>query len=122
MFKKYHLWILVLWLAPFFAGAASNQAVLLANHDTFPVMVNNTKLDEALGDDRPTPKDLAAPVMLDDIHCVMTDKTHLNFLADVFDYNGAIQSVGDLGLDFGAWFGTFAPFLWGFAMLKDAKD
>jgi hypothetical protein len=122
MFKKYHLWILVLWLAPFFAGAASNQAVLIANHDTFPVLVNNTKLANVLGDEDSTSKSDASPVMLDDVHCVMTDKTRLNFLADVFDFGGAIQSVGDLSLDFGAWFGAFAPFLWGFAVLKDVKD
>ena len=44
------LWIL---LAPFAVqgiGAASNQAVLIANHDKFPVMVNAVKLDEFTGE------------------------------------------------------------------------
>ncbi len=89
-----------------FTGAASNQLVLIANHDKFPVMVNALKLDEMRN---PSPSNfiaklLGAPApapavkvgddgMLDDIHCVMTDKTHLNFLADLFDMHDAIYSI-----------------------------
>ncbi len=54
--------------------------------------------------------------MLDDVHCVMTPQTHLNFLADVIDV-GSIESVGDLLIDLGSWSWPYAPFVWGTALL-----
>ena len=42
-------------------------------------------------------------LMTDETHCVMTSKTHLNWLADVFDFHQEIESVGDLLLGVGDW-------------------
>ena len=129
------LWIL---LAPFAVqgiGAASNQAVLIANHDKFPVMVNPVKLEELRplkhgGEDtvadivaaltgtkkpeyKPSPLVTIADEagMLDEIHCIMTSETHLNALADVFDMHDAIYSVGDFVLMLGEWMQGFCPFV-----------
>ena len=122
------LWVL---LAPWLiagAGAASNQAVLIANFDKFPVMVNAYRLEEMqapketpfeslitriLGE--PNPATSVSPLvtygMLDEVHCVMTSKTHLNFLADIFDLHDAIYSIGDFGLMLGEWLQTFCPYV-----------
>lgn len=51
-------------------------------------------------------------VMMDTTHCVMTDKTHLNLLADVLDFHDSLESVGDELLSLGAWLQTFCPFVW----------
>ena len=116
------LWIL---LAPYIVtglGAASNQAVLIANHDKFPVMVNAVKLDEFSGPkidivtvltgtpsaEKPKPTDAT---YIDDIHIVMTSDTHLNALADIFDFHSAIYSIGDFGLMLGEWMSGFCPFV-----------
>ena len=116
------LWIL---LAPYIVtglGAASNQAVLIANHDKFPVMVNAVKLDEYTGPkidivtvltgtpsaEKPKPTDAT---YIDDVHIVMTSDTHLNALADIFDFHSAIYSIGDFGLMLGEWMSGFCPFV-----------
>src|SRR5271166_714269 len=96
------LWILLLPVATIVTGAASNQAVLIANGDKFPVMVNPVKLDyfgkEHANDEakaKPSPHQeepkritrlVTLPdgtVMIDDVHCWMSKKTHLNFMADI---------------------------------------
>jgi hypothetical protein len=87
------LWMLLLPYLMIFTGTASNQAVLIANHDEFPVMVNPVKLAERFV----APEDVARLLstgMIDTVHCVMTKHTHLNVLADVFDL-GSIYSIGD---------------------------
>jgi hypothetical protein len=121
--RKIILAVLLLPYGLILGGAASNQLVLIANHDKFPVMVNSFKAKElsalqdakiaeiqAIADD---PTDfragLAAAVvevlkakkaegMMDDIHCIMTTKTRLNFLADVFNLKDATYSIGDFGI------------------------
>ena len=128
------LWIL---LAPYIVtglGAASNQAVLIANHDKFPVMVNAVKLDEYTGEpkidivtvltgkpsaEKPKPTDAA---YIDDVHIVMTDQTHLNFLADVFDMHEAIYSIGDFGLMLGEWMQSFCPMVFLALVFKKCWD
>jgi len=60
--------------------------------------------------------------MLDDVHCVMTSKTHLNFLADVFDLKEAIYSVGDFLLMLGEWLWSFVPIVWVTLILKKVWD
>ncbi len=107
--RETYLWVLLLPFALQFVGAASNQAVLIANHDKFPVMVNDTVRDIMQPD---------ANGLIDKEHCVMTAQTHLNFLADIFDFHTAWVSIGDLLLDLGAWLGTFCPFVWGFAVIR----
>jgi hypothetical protein len=80
------IWILALPLIFTFVGAASNQIVLVANHDKFPVMVNSRNVESHGGVDDEG--------MLDDIHCLMTDKTHLNYLADIFEFKTSIVGGG----------------------------
>jgi hypothetical protein len=96
------LWILLLPGALFFLGAASNQAVLIANHDKFPVLLNQQKTDKASAD---------GYGLIDDTHCLMTRQTHLNALADIFDFKEAIYSIGDLMMELAGWL-SFLPFVW----------
>lgn len=103
------LWILLLPYAIGFLGAASNQLVLNANGDTFPVRLNLAKAAKFAGEDAVTLPD--GTIMLDETHCLMTSKTHLNWLADIFDFHEDIESVGDLLLNFGGWLQTFCPFV-----------
>jgi len=101
------LWVLLLPYAFIFAGAASNQLVIIANHGKFPVRTNAVHALKWVDPENPLPDG-----MLDEVHCIMTDETHLNFLADIIDEHEAVKSVGDLALEFGEWSNTFAPFLY----------
>ena len=119
--------ILLLPYGVFGLGVLSNQAVLMANHDKFPVMLNARKLDKILSQnaEEDIQKILGPGVkievvtappnpdgMIDDVHCVMTKDTHLNALADVFDL-GSIYSIGDFTLYLGEWLMTWTPWVWG---------
>jgi len=127
------LWILLAPTALNWIGAASNQVVLYANHDTFPVSINPIKLQKFTGGEpSPDPTDPTGgrtiasgghvfvlpdgEVLMDETHCVMTEKTHLNWLADVFDFHDSIQSIGDLLLDLGDWTGSFALYVYIFVV------
>jgi uncharacterized protein DUF5317 len=88
------LWMLILPYALVFTGAASNQMVLIANHDEFPVMLNPVHLSHLIDSQEDIDR-VTATGMIDDTHCVMTKYTHLNALADVFDFHDAIYSIGD---------------------------
>jgi hypothetical protein len=123
--RKATLGIALLPTALFGLGAGSNQLVLFANHDKFPVMVNEMKTEQWRTSRELAIAEIVAEVnagkvpaeevpsaiaevatlqseiangMLDDTHCIMTSKTHLNFLADVFDLKTAIYSIGDFML------------------------
>lgn len=124
------LWILLAPVALQITGAASNQAVLIANHDKFPVMVNDTKLKEFMEVKEVAQAEHSLPFawqstepdgMIDDIHCVMTPKTHLNAMADIFDMHEAIYSIGDFILMLSGWLGGFAPFVWAFAVVDKLR-
>ena len=127
--RKTALWIVLLPLLFTYLGAASNQLVLNANSDTFPVRINATKIliaEKGETEELPNGDKLVGNVliladgtiMLDDTHCVMTDKTHLNFLADVIDLRGVgIESVGDIMLDLGDWSWNYAPLVWGLVVI-----
>jgi len=122
--KKTSLYILAIPVLFTFLGAASNQLVLIENHDTFPVMVNDRKLADMADHDKksveikfnqPNPAEKQdGTVYLDDVHVEMTSHTHLNFLADVFDLKDGIYSIGDFLLMLGEWLSAFAPFLFVF--------
>ena len=125
--RKTSLYILAIPVLFTFLGAASNQLVLVANHDSFPVMLNDKKLQEmtepreqkAINFNKPIPAfETGDTVMLDDVHCNMTSETHLNFLADVFDMHDAIYSIGDFSLMLGDWFWAFAPFVFVFDVAR----
>jgi Family of unknown function (DUF5317) len=101
------VWVLLLPLGVELAGVVSNQLVLIANSDKFPVMLNTHKMQSADVDG-----------MIDDTHCVMTSETHLNGMADILDFKDAIYSIGDLFIAFGQWLWSFAPFVWGALVLR----
>lgn len=120
--RKTSLWIVAVPMICFLLGALSNQTVLVANHDRFPVMINGYKqnqyqlylqkeLNECMAantsddSDGPDPQGECDKVefaleglkygYLDDTHVIMTSHTHLNFLADWFDRKDGIYSPGD---------------------------
>jgi hypothetical protein len=95
------LWLLLLPFAFQYAGIALNQAAVIANHDTMPVLVNQAK----------------ASHVPDDIHAVMDSQTRLKFLCDIFDARDAIYSLGDGFLFFGLWLEPYAFFLWALIMI-----
>ena len=128
--RRTSLYLLAIPVLFTFLGAASNQLVLLANHDTFPVLVNAKKLQEmtepreqkSINFNKPIPAfETGDTVMLDDVHCNMTSETHLNFLADVFDMKDAIYSIGDFSLMLGEWFWAFAPFVFVFDVTRKLR-
>jgi len=104
------VWILAIPLLIGVAGAASNQLVLIANHDKFPVMLNEHKRAAYEPDSNG---------MLDDEHVVMTSATHLNFLADYLDFKSEIESPGDLLLELADYLTPFAPLVWGVWLILD---
>lgn len=125
--RKTFLWVALLPLAFTYLGTLSNQVVLYANHDTFPVSINPVKLQVFTGGELGKNPETGKPeisggliielpdgtLMTDETHCVMTSKTHLNWLADVFDFHQEIESVGDLLLGVGDWLSGFAYYTWG---------
>ena len=117
--RKTALWILLSPLAIGFLGAASNQAVLIANHDTFPVNINLVKLKGHIDEQPIVLAD--GTVMIDDVHCMMSSKTHLNWLADEFDL-GSIYSVGDFGILLGEYLWGFAPLVWGVVIFEKLRS
>ena len=129
--RKTALWILLLPIVTFGVGAASNQVVLMANHDKFPVMINQKKIDKrnaainaaiAAGEvDADDVQLIGIDGMIDDTHCVMTPYTHLNALADVFDFKTAIYSVGDGLLYLGEWLSAFCMFIWGYVVVDKLR-
>ena len=110
LFFKAKLYVLAFPLFLIFLGAASNQAVIAANHDRFPVMVNSRSLDARGGAD--------SDGMMDTVHCTMTPSTHLNWLADWIDLQDAIYSPGDLLLMLGGWMMDYAPLVWALLMIQ----
>jgi hypothetical protein len=120
--RRTSLYLLAIPVLLTILGATSNQVVLMANHDRFPVLVNETKVQKFIGthDVQVGPNVITVPnpavtesdgtVMIDDTHCVMSSKTHLNFLADVFDL-GSIYSIGDFSLILGSYLWVYAPML-----------
>jgi hypothetical protein len=120
--RKTALWIIAVPLLCFFLGAASNQAVLVANHDKFPVMWNDAKVNlyrleatqaaEAGNEDAQIALALLEHGYLDDTHCLMTKRTRLNALADWIDLKSATYSPGDLLVELGETGMEYAPFIW----------
>ena len=129
--RKTFLYILAVPVLFTVLGAASNQLVLFVNNDTFPVMMNDAgvrrytaEVEAAKNDSDVDPSKIpdVEHGMMDQTHCFMTSKTHLNFLADVFDFGTAYYSVGDGLLYLGDWSWTFAPFVFLFAVTKRLKE
>ena len=139
LIKKVPYWYLIaIPLLATFLGAASNQAVLIANGDKFPVMYNNEKIHQScqthdalaatpfiallLGPQAPKliePKpakdeDLCqnGGKFLDDTHVIMDKDSHLKALADIFDMHDAVYSIGDFVLMLGEWMFDWASIAW----------
>jgi hypothetical protein len=124
--RKTSLYLLAVPMLFIFLGAVSNQVVLIANHDTFPVMVNDKKLTE-MSEPKTSQENQSFNsivtlkndvVMIDDVHCVMTSHTHLNMLADIFDMKDAIYSIGDFLLELGEWLSSFSIFVFLFDVVR----
>lgn len=115
--RKTALYIFLLPIAIGFTGMTLNQAVLYANNDTFPVRINEQKFERWMTDEDGVVHDPTilsdGTIMIDDVHCVMTDQTHLNFLADNFDLHRATVSVGDVLIMMGESGMGLAPYAWG---------
>lgn len=90
-------------------GAASNQVVLIANHAKFPVMVNAERAAKADQNE-----------MLDSEHCLMTHSTHLNALADIFQFGNETWSIGDIFLEAGVDLAPYSATVW-FVLILLAK-
>jgi hypothetical protein len=139
LLKKLPYWYLIaIPLLSLGLGAASNQAVLIANGDKFPVMVNAEKIHKACApaiDADPlsalirnimhteTAKDpdpnscTNGGVFLDGVHTIMQPKDHLKFLADIFDL-GSIYSIGDFGIILGSWMWDWSLSAWVVLVLR----
>jgi hypothetical protein len=128
--KKTKLWILAVPLALILVGSAANQAVLVANNDTFPVRENLvhvlTEAENApefiVMNDKLQQLDPDYPIMIDDTHCLMSPSTHLNWLADNFDLKDGIYSIGDFILLLGQWLWEYALIAWAVLVVKKLKD
>jgi len=114
------LWVLLAPYGIFGLGVASNQLVLIANHDAFPVMVNPVKL-AALLPEGVVILPQGQSQMIDEVHETMTPSTHLNILADIFDL-GSIYSLGDFGIMLGQWLMSWTPLVWGTLVIKKLYD
>lgn len=114
--RKTSLYILAVPALFFVLGMACNQAVLIANHDTFPVLENEYKVG--------TSKNITlsdGTVLTDPTHSVMTSRTRLNFLADVVDLGEGIWSIGDGFLALSQWSWQFAPYLYVFSVTNKLR-
>jgi hypothetical protein len=115
-------------------GTGSNQLVLVANHDRFPVMWNDYKvtqyvltLEETMaGRDQKAALQarfdkiaLLQQGFIDDTHVVMSRHTHLNFLADWLDFHSGTYSPGDMAIWLGSAITGYAYFLWAILMIGD---
>ena len=131
--RKTSLYLLAIPVLSIGIGAASNQLVLFANNDKFPVMWNDYKFAQydlmlhkvAAGKDKDAAEQAGFDIValeeygfIDDTHCIATNRTHLNFLADVFDMKSATYSVGDGLIELGEWLMAFAPFLFVFDVVR----
>jgi len=125
LFFKAKLYILAFPLLLIFTGAAMNQAVIAANHDKFPVMLNEHRAAKFIQNHKECFLGLVCvdvPAsddgMLDEVHCLMTPSTHLNFLADWIDLHHGMYSPGDLLLMLGDYLLDYAPLVWALLMIQ----
>jgi len=105
-FRRTYLYILAIPLLTIVLGIGLNEAVLIANHGSFPVMVN-AGITPSKGVWEGDP-----------FHMVMTPTTHMNPLADVFLFQGNVYSIGDGFIYVGYWLWSYAPLLWGFLAVR----
>jgi hypothetical protein len=130
--RKFPYWyLLVIPILLFGLGVASNQAVLVANHGKFPVMLNASWMSKMCTippapdtDDEETLAEYKAAVaaipasscrkggeMIDRTHSVMGPNSHLKALSDIFPLDG-IYSIGDGMIYLGEWLLEYTPLMW----------
>jgi hypothetical protein len=130
--RRFPYWyLLVIPVLLFGLGLASNQAVLVANHGKFPVMMNASWMNKFCSmpvapdtddeEDLASYRDYVASIpssscrkggeMIDQTHSVMGPNSHLKVLSDIFPL-GSIYSIGDGLLYLGLWLLDFTPFMW----------
>ena len=109
--RKTLLYILAVPFLSICLGVASNQVVLITNHDRFPVSVNIVKLHKFVDEDEIKTLDDGV-TMIDEVHCVASNKTHLNMLGDIFDKHDSISSIGDELQDLGYYLWDYCLVLW----------
>ena len=131
--RKTSLYLLAIPVLSIGIGTASNQLVLFANNDKFPVMWNAYKVAQydlmlhkvAASKDKDAAEQAGFDIValeedgfIDDTHCVMTPDTHLNLLGDIVDLKDATYSVGDGLIELGEWLGSFSLFLFLFDVVR----
>lgn len=126
--RRFPYWYLLAIPALIFGlGVLSNQAVLIANHGKFPVMMNPSWMAIKCAPIAPDDDDydLVPAIscrkggeMIDRTHSVMGPNSHLKALSDIFPL-GSIYSIGDAGIYLGSWLWDFMPLMWvGLALRK----
>jgi len=127
--RKFPYWYLIaIPVLSIFLGSASNQAVKVANHGKFPVMINQSFYSEFCVIPPDADPELVATIpasscykggdMLDKEHSIMGPNSHLKALADIFPLGDSIYSVGDGFINFGEWMLTFSPLAWLFLTVR----
>jgi len=122
VFRKFpYLYLLAIPLLLILLGTASNQAVLIANHGKFPVMLNEAQYSHFCS--APEDEEMKFSVtdssispmscteggqFIDDVHSVMGKNSHLKALSDIFNLKVAIYSIGDFLLMLGYWLLSFS--------------
>lgn len=114
--------VLALPVFLFVLGYCSNQAVLIANHGKFPVMVNEVQqvehqkqMEVSLGDIQivvPSAPVTSSQYLGDDVHSVMGPNSHLKALADIFALPQGTASIGDFLILAGEWLWSYCPIIW----------
>ncbi len=119
--RKFPYWyLIVVPILLICLGVMSNQAVLVANHGKFPVMLNPSWMARVCAPISPDDEDydLVPAVscrkggeMIDKTHSVMEPNSHLKALSDIFPL-GSIYSIGDAFIELGLWLYSSTPFMW----------
>ena len=119
LFVTARLYMIALPFAICYTGAAMNQAVLIANGGKFPVMVN----DRLSGTSREITDRIIMSVdrwgFIDNVHCLMTNSTRLNWLADYLILGGRAYSPGDVLISIGLSLQWPLIFSWGALTISD---
>ena len=110
LFIAARLYVLALPAACWFTGAGLNQVVLAANGGKFPVQVNERSA-KYFG--------FETDGFSDNDHYRMSDKTHLNWLADWINMHTVIYSPGDLLMMLGEMLSRFSNVVWATLIIGD---
>jgi hypothetical protein len=120
--KRTALWIVAIPLLSIYLGAGLNQIVLYKNNDTFPVVMNEAKVNlyhyelqakaEAGDEEAQAGLALLEHGYLDDTHVIATKDSKLVLLADWIDTSSGIYSIGDVLIVVGEKALGYAPVVW----------